>query len=166
MAFRVASCVILASRPPDRAAAAATPRKSSALASTPAFTSQRRIVYRGHSLLPPTRLKADRSGKYVAAQYDRAMPGQEAALRPNLPMYQFEQSPEKTVLESSLCIAFVVASSAVYLTSIMAARRSSRGAKSDLTAKSTCVSQAKSAELLAGKVFGPKRMARLGKLWT
>ena len=61
------------------------------------LNSRRFKALKRHVLLPPIMLKAFHSGKYVLHQKDMARPGQDAAFLPWGPIYQFEQSPAKTV---------------------------------------------------------------------
>ena len=78
--------------------------------------------------------KALRSGKSVANQNSMAMPGQEAALRPKSPMYQFEHFPANTLSRSFRWISFVVRFSAVSFTSMMSASPLMMGFTRALTA--------------------------------
>ena len=111
-----------------------------------------------------------------------AYPGQEAELCPAELMYQLEHPAAKTEPFRSPCMLVVKFSSAFSLISMTAARFAIRVLNKVLVTYSTWTSHVKSAELCAGKVFGPKlylsvsrklgmgvsayRIAKFGKLWT
>jgi hypothetical protein len=76
-------------------------------------------------------------------------------LRPNSLIYQLEQPAANTDPLSRWWMPFTHWSSAVALTSTTDTRWSIIGASSVRATNSICTSQEKSAELWAGKVFGP-----------